>query len=103
MRTDIVFYIKLMPLMQLHPEAKLKSEAIICAESNEKRLALLEDAFEKKSLPEACETDVIDKNIALGQSLGIHGTPSLVFQNGKKASGAPDAEDLIRFIEANQQ
>lgn len=96
-RKDIVFHIVMFPL-KIHPEAYIKSKAIVC----EKSIKLLEDAFDRKPLPElSCETDLIDKNIALANSLGITSTPSLVFQDGRKASGAMKAEDLIRFIDRN--
>lgn len=94
-RKDIVFYIKMFPL-SIHPQAYIKSKAIVC----EKSIKLLEDAFDGKPLPEpGCETDVIEKNIALVNSLGITSTPSVVFQNGRKASGAMKAEALIKLIE----
>jgi thiol:disulfide interchange protein DsbC len=94
-RKDVVFFIKMFPL-SIHPQAYIKSKAIACKKSIE----LLEDAYDRKPLPEPdCETDVIDKNIALVNSLGITSTPSLVFQDGMKASGAIKAEDLIKLIE----
>ena len=95
MRKDIVFYIKMFPL-SIHPQAYIKSKAIVC----EKSIKLLEDAYDRKPLPEpSCETDVIEKNIALVNSLGITSTPSVVFQDGRKASGAMKAEDLIKLID----
>jgi thiol:disulfide interchange protein DsbC len=94
-RKDIVFYIVMFPL-KIHPQAYAKSKAIVC----EKSIKLLEDAYDKKPLPEpSCETDIIEKNIALASSLGITSTPALVFQNGRKASGAMKAQDLIKLIE----
>jgi thiol:disulfide interchange protein DsbC len=101
-RKDIVFYIKMLPLVQIHPQAYNKSKAIVCEKSNEKSMAMLEDAFAKKPLPEpSCDTDAIDKNIELAASFGIRGTPTIIFQNGKKMSGAPPAADLIKLIESS--
>jgi thiol:disulfide interchange protein DsbC len=99
-RNDIAFYLKMMPLVNLHPQAYDKSKAIICEESNEKAIQLLEDVYAKKSIPQApCDTKVIDENIRLAQKLGISGTPTLIFNDGSRASGAVKAEQLIQMID----
>src|SRR3989338_5854599 len=59
---DIVFYIKLFPLVNVHPEAYEKSKAILCKNS----LKLLDDAIEGKKLPKAdCDTKAVDENLKL--------------------------------------
>lgn len=94
-RKDIAFYIMLFPL-QMHQDAARKSKAIFC----EKSLQLLEDAFERKQIPDPkCETTAIDDNIKLGQKLGINGTPALIFPDGSLASGAMDADSIIKKID----
>lgn len=99
-RKDIAFYIKMFPLTQIHPEAYEKSKAIVCEDSNEKALQLLEDAYTKKEIPKAdCKTDVIDRNIQLAVKLGIGGTPALIFEDGRVKSGALPAEQLISLID----
>lgn len=101
-RNDVAFYLKMFPLTRIHPNSYKKSKAIYCAKkkSNAEGLALLEDAYAKKELPDpSCETDVIDKNIALGQKIGISGTPTLVFQDGRKKSGAMNFETLNQLID----
>ncbi|MFH1014601.1 MAG: DsbC family protein [Nitrospirota bacterium] len=96
-RKDIAFYIKLFPLTKLHPDAYWKSKSIIC----EKSLKLLEDNFEKKTIPKpSCKTDVIDKNIKLAASLGISGTPTSVLPDGSVLTGSLQADKLIEFIDA---
>ena len=93
-RKDVAFYIKLFPL-PMHKEAYDKAKAIVC----EKSLKLLEDAFEKKALPKpSCETNVIDENIKLAQSLGITGTPAIILPDGRVISGYKDAKALIELI-----
>jgi thiol:disulfide interchange protein DsbC len=95
-RKDIVFYIKLFPL-PMHKNAYGRAKAIACGNF---ALGLLDEAFEKKPLPEAsCETTAIDDNIKLGKSLGINGTPALIFPNGQLVSGAIDADAIIRNAE----
>jgi len=96
-RNDIAFYIKLFPLVQLHPKAYDKAKAIVC----EKSLKLLDDAFTGKKVPPPnCETDQIDRNISLANSLGISGTPTLIFKNGQIVPGFLDTENLIQFVDS---
>ncbi len=99
-RKDIVFYLKMFPLIKLHPQAYEKSKSIVCEKSNEKAIRLLEDAYAKKEIPKpSCDTKVIDENIQLAKKLGITSTPKLVFDDGRIASGAIKAEELIKLIE----
>lgn len=101
-RDNIAVYIKLFPLVQIHPLAYDKSKAILCEQSNEKALELLEDAFARKTIPEpACTTKAVDDNLALGRTLGISGTPTLIFSNGRMASGAVEAADIIKMTGAD--
>ncbi len=94
-RKDIAFEIILFPL-PMHKDAYRKSKAIFC----EKSLSLLDDAFNKKTIPDAkCETTAIDDNIKLGQKLGINGTPALIFPDGNLVSGAIDADAIIKNVE----
>jgi thiol:disulfide interchange protein DsbC len=93
-RKDIVFYIKLFPL-RIHPGAYEKSKAIVCENS----LALLEEAFDKKPLPEPkCETPVIDENIKLAERLGISSLPTLILPDGRMITGYRDSKTLINLI-----
>ena len=100
-RKDIDFYLKMYTLVKLHPQAYNKSKTIVCEESNEKAMQLLEDVYAKKTIPEpTCDTTVVDENIALGQRLGINGTPTLIFSDGSQTAGAVKADDLIRMIDS---
>lgn len=100
LRKDIAVYFKLFPLVQIHPQAYKKSKAIVCENSNEKALSLLDDAFAKKTIPEpSCETKIIDENIALAKKLGISSTPILILDDGRVVRGALKAEDLIKAID----
>jgi thiol:disulfide interchange protein DsbC len=103
-RKDIMFHIVLFPIIQLHPEAYMKSKAIVCEKSNKKALKMLEDAFDKKSLPDpSCDTDAIDRNIALGKKYNIRGTPTIIFQDGSRKSGAVQAGELIKLMESKKR
>ena len=94
-RKDIAFYIKLFPL-PMHKDAYAKAKAIVC----ERSLSLLEDAFERKTLPAPkCETSAIDDNIKLAQKLGISGTPAIILPDGRLLPGYLEADALIQQIE----
>ncbi len=94
-RKDIVFFIKLFPLVKTHPGAFEKAKAIVC----ERSLTLLEDAYQGKPLPKpSCETTAIDENIKLAGKLGIASLPSLVFPDGRLISGHKDAQTLLNLL-----
>jgi len=93
-RKDISFSIKMFPL-KMHAGAYDKAKAIVC----EKSLALLENAFAKKSLPAPkCKTTAVDDTIKLAAKLGITGTPALVMPDGRVVSGFRDANALRELI-----
>lgn len=94
-RKDIVFYIKLFPLA-IHPGSKEKAQEIQCTHS----LKLLEDSLEGKPIPKPdCKAPEIDRNIALGKSLNITGTPTLILPDGEVVVGALPEQTLISRIE----
>lgn len=39
----------------------------------------------------------IERNLALGQKLGLHGTPAIIFSNGQKVMGAYPAEEIEKI------
>jgi len=92
---DIVFFIKLMPLVKLHPDSYRISKAILCEESFE----LLEDSFAGKPIPEpTCESDAVDRTLKLAQDLGIGSTPTLILPDGRVAPGYRPAEDILELL-----
>ena len=94
-RKDIAFYIILYPL-PMHKEAYDKAKTILC----EKSLDLLDAAFEKKPLPKPkCDTKAVDENIKLAETLGISGTPAVIFPDGTLIPGAIEADAIIRQID----
>ncbi|MEJ2182085.1 MAG: thioredoxin fold domain-containing protein [Nitrospirota bacterium] len=103
-RDDVVFYLKMLPLAQIHPQAYKMAKAIVCAGSNDKALAMLEDAYARKTLPDpTCQTDVVDQTVRLARSMGIDGTPAMVFEDGTLASGAVSAEELLKMIQKHDR
>lgn len=84
--------------LKSHPQAYEKSKSIVC----EKSLALLDDAYEKKSLPRPkCETLAIDENIRLAQKLGITNTPTFILPDGTIIPKYVDAKTLIKKLIEN--
>jgi len=97
-RKDIVFYVKLFPL-SIHPQAHDKAVAIECEKDNDKAVKMLEDAYAKKDIPKAaCNTKTVDENIKLGESLGLNGTPTVIFADGKVKNGMA-ADDIMKMVD----
>ena len=93
-RPDIAFYIKMLPL-KIHPTARKKAEAIICAKSAQ----LLEDSLAGKPIPDpTCETDQIEKNEALAKKLGVRSTPTLIFPDGRVVPGYKPADKILAYL-----
>jgi protein-disulfide isomerase len=68
----------------------------LCERSEE----LLDNAYAGKAVPDpTCSTDLVDKNIRLGQELQINSTPSLIREDGLIRPGAPPVDMLINWID----
>ena len=94
---NIAFLIKLFPL-KMHPNAYGISKSIICNDSME----LLELSFAGKPVPPAnCETNVVDQTLALGPTLGVSSTPTLIMPDGLVVPGYKKAEALLTIIGEN--
>jgi len=93
---NVTIYTLLYPLDGLHPDARRKAEAIWCAEDRVKAW----DAFmQKGTLPESRSCDnPVDRNVRLGNSLGINGTPTIIFEDGALAPGMLPAAEIERRL-----
>ncbi|HLX23077.1 MAG TPA: DsbC family protein [Usitatibacter sp.] len=89
--TDITIYVMLYPI--LSPDSMEKSKAIWCSADPGKVWLdhMVRDAAINGDTK--CATP-IDKNLALGQSKRVRGTPTLIFENGDRIPGAIPAADL---------
>ncbi|UXY16657.1 DsbC family protein [Chitiniphilus purpureus] len=102
---NVTIYTFLFPL-SIHPDAGRKSALIWCAED---RAAAWKNWVLNEKLPENGSTDCanpIQDNLALGEQLGITGTPALIFANGRIVSGAiPKAqlEELLTLSGSKKQ
>ncbi|MDR3428005.1 MULTISPECIES: DsbC family protein [Silvimonas] len=94
--TNVTIYTFLFPL-NIHPDAERKSKLLWCAADRD---GAWRDWMDHGKLPDNkgdCDTP-IQKNLALGDKLGITGTPALVFANGRMVSGAIPKEQLEALL-----
>jgi thiol:disulfide interchange protein DsbC len=89
--TDLTMYIFLYPI--LSPDSIEKSKAIWC--SPDPGQLWLDHMVKEAAIggDTKCATP-IEQNLALGQSKKIHGTPTIVFENGDRVPGAIPLADI---------
>lgn len=94
---NVTIYNFLMPLPGLHPDAARKSAMIWC--SKDQNAAWRGWFFDGKLPDNSPECDnPVQRNMALGESLGISGTPALIFANGQIVSGAIPKEQIESLL-----
>ena len=92
-RPDIAFYLKVFTMVSRDPKV---AKSIVCNKS----LAMLEDAFAKKPVPEQdCASKEIDDNMKFVEEHGIDAAPALIFPDGTLQLGYSDAADLEKKID----
>lgn len=94
---NVTIYTFPLPLEGLHPDAPRKAKSIWCSD---KRQAAWHDYLVSDKQPTA-NTDCanpIDRNIQLGQKLGINGTPTLVAEDGRVMPGAASAAQIENWL-----
>lgn len=95
--TDVTIYTFLYPLEQLHPDAKRKANNIWCMPSRSAAWdALMLEG--REALNASCATPV-ERTIALGNKLGISGTPTMFSGDGRKRAGAADAQTINVWLD----
>lgn len=89
---NVTIYTFLYPLEQLHPTAKATAVNIWCSKNQVKAF---QDYMLNSTKPavKTCSNPV-ERNIALGASLGIQGTPSLIFEDGTMIPGAMSSDAI---------
>lgn len=93
---DLAICIKMYPL-RMHPGAYDKARVILVSGS----LDTLDKAFAGGKLPAPVEKDskkTVDETIQLAKSLGIEGTPALVFPDGRLVIGFRNAQDMHALL-----
>ncbi len=95
--SDITVYVFLYPILAV--DSADKSKRIWCAPDKGK--AWLETML-RETAPtgdNSCKTP-IDKNLALGQSKRINGTPTIIFENGERVPGAMQITEFEKRLDA---
>ena len=95
--TDATIYTFLFPLDQLHPEARDRAVAIWCADDPAKAWAAL---MRDGTLPSLRDCpNPVERNVALGTSVGVNGTPTLFSGDGRMKAGAVKTAELIAWLD----
>jgi thiol:disulfide interchange protein DsbC len=92
---EVAVYIKLFPLVKIHPQAYEKSRVILLGGTT-----MLDEAFAGKKLPTAPQApaSAVDETIALAGKLGVTGTPTMIFPDGTVVIGSRDAAELKKLL-----
>lgn len=94
---NVTLYTFAYPLEGLHPEAKEKSIAVWCAANRAQAWA---DLMKSGKVPSSRNCDhPIDRNIQLGQRLGIQGTPTLLSADGRTLPGAATKDRIEQWLQ----
>jgi thiol:disulfide interchange protein DsbC len=95
--TDVTIHTFLMPLVSLHPGAHAKAVSIWCASN---QMATWHAAMVRgEAVPHAECPHPVDRNIALGERLGINGTPTLIAGDGRMLSGAAGKDQIEAWLQ----
>ena len=97
---NITVYTFLYPIDGLHPKAVQTSRQIWCASDRNKAW---DDYITKGSVPgnDGKCANPVDATVALGNKLGVGGTPTIFFANGVRVPGMVPAAQLERLLAAN--
>ncbi len=94
--TDVTLYTFLMPIASLHPDARGKAIAIWCAKDRVQAWHAVMWRDDAVSAKECAHP--IDRNVALGERLGISGTPTLVGSDGRLLAGAASLAQIEAWL-----
>jgi thiol:disulfide interchange protein DsbC len=118
--TNVTIHTFVMPLVSLHPEARDKAIKVWCASSTDAsgsaepstltaarvkawHLLMRTPAADGLSTPADGKAEAecdhpIDRNVDLGETLGIHGTPTLVAGDGRLLQGASGRDQVEAWL-----
>ena len=94
--TNVTIYTFLMPLVSLHPAAHRKAVSVWCA--RDRSAAWHATMWRGEAVPEADCPHPVDRNVALGERLGINGTPTLIAADGRMLPGAASKEQIEAWL-----
>ncbi len=94
---NVTVYMFLYPI--LGPDSVEKSKAIWCAKD---RAQTWQDwMVREKGIPasaQMCDTNAITRNVELGRTHKLNGTPTLIFVDGSRVPGAIDAKQIEKRL-----
>lgn len=95
---NVTIYTFLFPLASLHPQSEAKAVAIWCGKNPSVAWRnWMVKAEEPKTSKADCKNPIKD-NLALGQLLGINGTPTLIALDGSTKPGALPVEQIDAWL-----
>lgn len=99
---DLTVYTFLMPIESLHPNAKKKAVQIWCSKNPTEAWT---NWMRKGTAPTGTDTctNPVQATMALGDSFGFTGTPTLVLPNGMTQAGFAPKEALLELLKNNQK
>jgi thiol:disulfide interchange protein DsbC len=91
---DVTIYTFLYPILDpsTNGDSMRKSKAIWCARDRSKAWFDLMIKGVSPIMMGNCDTSAVEKNVALGQKLGINGTPTSFLRSGQRIIGARSTE-----------
>jgi thiol:disulfide interchange protein DsbC len=93
---DVTIHTFLMPLASLHPAARGKAVSVWCATD---RLATWQALMLRDALPPQADCPhPVDRNVTLGEQLGINGTPTLIAGDGRVLAGAASRDQIEAWL-----
>ncbi len=98
---DVTIHTFLYPIAQLHEDAGRKAETIWCQGDDKARWALWHHVVGGDDPVETRKCDnPLERNLALGQTLGVVGTPTLVAADGRTLPGMKAAAFIDGWLES---
>ncbi|QRN40968.1 MAG: thioredoxin fold domain-containing protein [Neisseriaceae bacterium] len=95
---NITIYNFLYPIDSLHPNAKKKSTQIWC-QGNKRSQVWVDYMRDNKAIPKVSEcSNPIQKNLKLGDDVGIYGTPVIFLPDGKRIGGYIPYGEFTKII-----
>ena len=96
---DVTIHIFLYPIASLHSDAARKAQTIWCQGDAKKRLDLWHRAVaNNEDVPTTQCDNPLKRNLALGESLGVEGTPTLVAADGRRLPGLLPANRIEEWL-----
>lgn len=100
---NVTVYTFLYPLESLHPGAVERSRQIWCAKDRDSTWLKWMNSKDTPPRVANCNSEAVDKLIKLGEKLKVSGTPTLIFEDGRRIPGAIDKARLEQeFTEAGK-